>query len=70
MDGKTADEEDDGYIIERTVYKYSENPVEEWKQLCIYVLDIFKKETVDVLLMTMDAFVDHNVSIIDFFKPM
>ncbi|EFO84509.1 hypothetical protein CRE_15820 [Caenorhabditis remanei] len=44
MDGKSADEKDDGYIIERT------------------------KETIDVLLMTMDAFVDQNVSIIDFFK--
>ncbi|KAF1758985.1 hypothetical protein GCK72_015445 [Caenorhabditis remanei] len=50
----------------RRIFKYSTDPVEEWKLLCIYVLEIFKKQTIGVLRMTMDAFVDQNVSIIDF----
>ncbi|EFO88054.1 hypothetical protein CRE_15130 [Caenorhabditis remanei] len=57
-----------GRVIRRKVFKYSNNPIEEWKELCKYVLDIFKKQTIDVLKMFMDAFVDQNVSIIDFLK--
>ncbi|EFO90115.1 hypothetical protein CRE_15837 [Caenorhabditis remanei] len=69
MNGKTEKHErDDGYIWYIKVYKYSNDPLEEWKQLCKYVLEIFKKQTIDVLSMTMDDFVDQNVSIIDFLK--
>ncbi|EFO93995.1 hypothetical protein CRE_09797 [Caenorhabditis remanei] len=67
LDGKIEEEKCFGRISRR-VYKYSENPIEEWKQLCIYVLEIFKKQTIAFLQMRMDAFVDQNVSIIDFLK--
>ncbi|EFO84989.1 hypothetical protein CRE_02732, partial [Caenorhabditis remanei] len=50
------------------VWKYSNNPVKEWKHLCIYVLEIFKKQTIRVFSITLDAYVDQNVSIIDFLK--
>ncbi|EFO84507.1 hypothetical protein CRE_15819 [Caenorhabditis remanei] len=65
MDGKIREEE---WGTIRRVYKYTNDPVEEWKQICKYALEIFKNQTVDVLSMTMDAFVDQNVSIIDFLK--
>ncbi|EFO93973.1 hypothetical protein CRE_09810 [Caenorhabditis remanei] len=67
MDGITKEDESYGYISRR-VFKYSKDPVDDWRQLYIYVLEIFKKQTIDVLSMTMDAFVDQNVSIIDFVK--
>ena len=67
MDGKVEEYENNGFI-QRKVYKYSKDPVEEWKQLCEHVLEIFKKQSIDRLTMTMDAFVDHNVSIIDFLR--
>ncbi|EFO95898.1 hypothetical protein CRE_23276 [Caenorhabditis remanei] len=67
MDGKTEEDKRDRFIT-RYVFKYSNNPIEEWKQLCKYVLDIFKKQTIDVLALYMDEFVDHNVSIIDFLR--
>ncbi|EFO98305.1 hypothetical protein CRE_05367 [Caenorhabditis remanei] len=67
MDGKIIEDEGNGFISRR-VFKYSKEPVDDWTQLCIYVLEIFKKQTIDVLSMTMDAFVDQNVSIIDFVK--
>ncbi|EFO90321.1 hypothetical protein CRE_19601 [Caenorhabditis remanei] len=65
--GKIKEKEKDG-CIERKVYNYSKNPLEEWKQLCKHVLDIFKKQTIDDLSMQMDALVDQNVSLIDFLK--
>ncbi|EFP07160.1 hypothetical protein CRE_20674 [Caenorhabditis remanei] len=73
MDGKIEEKECCGSILPvplifRKVFKYSKDPVDEWKQLCKYVLEIFKKHTINDLLMTMDAFVDYNVSIIDFLK--
>ena len=55
MEEKTA--EGDGYILRR-VFKYLKNPIEEWKQLCKYVLDIFKKPKTNGVSMTMDASVD------------
>ncbi|EFO93981.1 hypothetical protein CRE_09795 [Caenorhabditis remanei] len=67
MNGKSEEKEQNG-CIEREVYNYSKNPVEEWKQLVTHVLDIFKKQAIDGLLMQMDAFVDQNISIINFFK--
>ncbi|EFO90252.1 hypothetical protein CRE_11608 [Caenorhabditis remanei] len=50
----------------RTVFKFSKNAVDEWKQFCKYALEIFKIQTIDDLTLYMDAFVDQNVSIIDF----
>ncbi|EFO91085.1 hypothetical protein CRE_01496 [Caenorhabditis remanei] len=67
MDGKTEEDGGHGYI-QRTVFKYSKDPVDEWKQLCKYVLEIFKRQTIDLLRMTIGAFVGQNVSIIDFLK--
>ncbi|EFO93970.1 hypothetical protein CRE_09793 [Caenorhabditis remanei] len=67
MNGNVEESGGNGYII-RKVFKYSKDPVEEWKQVCKYVLEIFKRQTIDVLLMIMDSLVDQNVSIIDFFK--
>ncbi|EFO90159.1 hypothetical protein CRE_01493 [Caenorhabditis remanei] len=67
MNGKVVEEGDWDDMNELRAWKYSNNPVEEWMQLCIYVLEIFKKQTID-LSMAMDAFVDQNVSIIDFLK--
>ncbi|EFO90342.1 hypothetical protein CRE_21676 [Caenorhabditis remanei] len=72
----TSDEKMDGKIekiewgreILRKVYKYSKDPVDEWKQFCKHVLDIFKKQTIDYLSMTMDAFPGQNISIIDFLR--
>ncbi|EFO93991.1 hypothetical protein CRE_09808 [Caenorhabditis remanei] len=72
----TSNEEKNGKVEDRDwddrnellVWKYSDNLIEEWKQLSKHVLEIFKKQTIDVLRMTMDAFVDQNVSIIDFLK--
>ncbi|EFP06747.1 hypothetical protein CRE_29418 [Caenorhabditis remanei] len=55
-------------LISRKVFKYSKDPVDEWKQLCKYVLEIFKKQSINNLRITMDAFVEQNVSIIDFLK--
>ncbi|EFO93983.1 hypothetical protein CRE_09814 [Caenorhabditis remanei] len=71
-----SDEKMDGEVVESDradcyeIYacKYSINPVEGWKQFCKHVLEIFKKQTVNVLTLYMDAFVDHNVSFIDFLK--
>ncbi|EFO98702.1 hypothetical protein CRE_19512 [Caenorhabditis remanei] len=65
MEEKTA--ENDGNIL-RSVFKYLKDPVEEWKHVCKYVLDIFKKQTIDTLTLYMDEFVDQNVSIIDFLR--
>ncbi|EFO84508.1 hypothetical protein CRE_15822 [Caenorhabditis remanei] len=67
MNGKSDDEEHNGYII-RKVFKYSKDPVEEWKLLFKYVREIFKKQSIDAVSMQMDAFPEQNVSIIDFFK--
>ncbi|KAF1758977.1 hypothetical protein GCK72_015437 [Caenorhabditis remanei] len=67
MDGKTEEDKRNRFIT-RKAFKYSKDPVEEWKQLCKHVLEIFKKQSIDRLTMTMDAFVDHNVSIIDFLR--
>ncbi|EFO98700.1 hypothetical protein CRE_19527 [Caenorhabditis remanei] len=72
----TLNEEMNGKIVENDwndwnelqIWKYSNNPIEEWKLLCKHVLEIFKIQTIDYLSMTMDSFVDHNVSIIDFLK--
>ncbi|EFO85161.1 hypothetical protein CRE_05310 [Caenorhabditis remanei] len=66
MDGK-VECENNGFI-QRKVYKYSKDPVEEWKQVCKYVLDIFKRQTIDVLGVVLDVFVDQNVAIIDFLR--
>ncbi|EFO97460.1 hypothetical protein CRE_30627 [Caenorhabditis remanei] len=67
MNGKIEEDKRNRFIT-RKVFKYSKNPIEEWKQLCKHVLEIFKKQSIDRLTMTMDAFVDHNVSIIDFLR--
>ncbi|EFO91086.1 hypothetical protein CRE_01497 [Caenorhabditis remanei] len=66
MNEKSEEKKQNGNII-RKVYKYSKDPVKEWKQLSTLVLDIFKKQTIDYLSMQMDAFVDH-ISIINVFK--
>ncbi|EFO87172.1 hypothetical protein CRE_31600 [Caenorhabditis remanei] len=69
MNGKVVEEGDwDDMNYELRAWKYSNNPVEEWMQLLKHVLDIFQKQSIDSLSMTMDAFVDQNVSIIDFLK--
>ncbi|EFO88057.1 hypothetical protein CRE_15133 [Caenorhabditis remanei] len=67
MDGKTEEMTYKDRIF-RNVYNYAEDLVEGWKQLCKHVLDIFKRKTIDGIGMTMDEFVDHNVSVIDFLK--
>ncbi|KAF1758963.1 hypothetical protein GCK72_015423 [Caenorhabditis remanei] len=67
MDGKIEEDESDGCIIRR-VFKYSKDPVEEWKQLFKHVSEIFKKQTIDVLRITMDSFLGQNVSIIEYLK--
>ncbi|EFO98796.1 hypothetical protein CRE_30496 [Caenorhabditis remanei] len=67
MDGKIEEKEHKGYI-NRRVYNYSKDPAEEWKQLCLHVLDIFKKKTIHYLSMQMDTYVNQNVSLIDFLK--
>ncbi|EFO98787.1 hypothetical protein CRE_30500 [Caenorhabditis remanei] len=67
LDGKIEEDKRNRFIT-RNVFKYSNNPIEEWKQLCKHVLEIFKKQTIDVLTLYMDEFVDHNVSIIDFLR--
>ncbi|EFO93960.1 hypothetical protein CRE_09811 [Caenorhabditis remanei] len=72
----TSKEEKSGKVAENIwndwkqllVWKYSNNLVEEWKQLCIYVLEIFKKQTIRVFSIALDVYVDQNVSIIDFLK--
>ncbi|EFO98707.1 hypothetical protein CRE_19522 [Caenorhabditis remanei] len=72
----TSDKQMDGKIeqskysrcITRRIFKYSKDPVDEWKQLCKYVLEIFKKQTINNLFMVLDAFADRNISIIDFLK--
>ncbi|EFO98703.1 hypothetical protein CRE_19509 [Caenorhabditis remanei] len=66
-DGKIWEKEKNGYI-KREVYNYSKDPIEEWKQLCKFVLEIFKKQTIDVFSINMGSFVDQNDSIIDFLK--
>ncbi|EFO84990.1 hypothetical protein CRE_02739 [Caenorhabditis remanei] len=66
MDGKI--EEYGNVYITRSVYKYSTDPIEEWKQLSKHILEIFKKLTIDVLTLHMDALVDQNISIIDFLR--
>ncbi|EFO94000.1 hypothetical protein CRE_09799 [Caenorhabditis remanei] len=73
MDGKIEEKECCGSILPvplifRKVFKYSKDPVDEWKQFCKYVLEIFKKQSINCLNATMDAFVEQNVSIIDFLK--
>ncbi|EFO87431.1 hypothetical protein CRE_31607 [Caenorhabditis remanei] len=67
MDGKIEEDESDGCIIRR-VFKYSKDPVEEWKQLFKHVREIFKKQTIDVLRITVDSFLGQNVSIIEYLK--
>ncbi|EFO98694.1 hypothetical protein CRE_19510 [Caenorhabditis remanei] len=67
MDGKIEQNEYNQCII-RSIFKYSMDPVEEWKQLCKHVLGIFKKQTINNLFMVLDAFADQNISIIDFLK--
>ncbi|EFO98784.1 hypothetical protein CRE_30512 [Caenorhabditis remanei] len=67
VDGETEEIDEDG-CINRKIYKYSKDPVDEWKQLSIYVLEIFKTQTIDVFTMYLDLFVDQNKSIIDFLK--
>ncbi|EFO93963.1 hypothetical protein CRE_09782 [Caenorhabditis remanei] len=54
--------------LERKVLKYSTDPIEKWKRLCIYVMEIFKKKSINVFSMQMDTYLDQNVSIIDFLK--
>ena len=67
MNGNVEEYGGNDYIVRR-VYKYSKDPIEEWKQLFKYVLDILKKQTLHLLFITLDDFVDHNVSIIDFLR--
>ncbi|EFP00832.1 hypothetical protein CRE_07975 [Caenorhabditis remanei] len=67
MNGNVEEYGGNDYIVRR-VYKYSKNPIEEWKQLFKYVLDILKKQTLHLLFITLDNFVNHNVSIIDFLR--
>ncbi|EFO98688.1 hypothetical protein CRE_19525 [Caenorhabditis remanei] len=67
MDGTTVEDESDGYIT-RKILKYSKDPVKRWKVMCKYVLELFKKKTIDFLSMRIDESVDHNVSVIDFLK--
>ncbi|EFO84184.1 hypothetical protein CRE_16253 [Caenorhabditis remanei] len=50
------------------IYKYSKNTIERFQILCKYVLEVFKRQNIDILSMYMDESVDHNVSIIDFLK--
>ncbi|EFO90015.1 hypothetical protein CRE_03565 [Caenorhabditis remanei] len=66
MNGKSEEKEQNG-CIERNVYKYSKNPLEDWKKLSAHVLDIFKKQSINYFAMQMDALVDH-ISIINFLK--
>ncbi|KAF1758974.1 hypothetical protein GCK72_015434 [Caenorhabditis remanei] len=54
MEGKIEEYGCDGYIVRR-IYKYSTDPIEEWKQLSKHILEIFKKLTIDVLTLHMDA---------------
>ncbi|EFO97461.1 hypothetical protein CRE_30628 [Caenorhabditis remanei] len=68
MNGKVVEEGDWDDMNELRAWKYSNNPVEEWMQLLKHVLDIFQRQSINSLSMTMDAFVDQNVSIIDFLK--
>ncbi|KAF1758983.1 hypothetical protein GCK72_015443 [Caenorhabditis remanei] len=68
MEENTVEGEGSSYYNLRRILKYSTDPVEEWKLLCKHVLEIFKKQSIDNLSMTMDVFVDQNVSIIDFLK--
>ncbi|KAF1758982.1 hypothetical protein GCK72_015442 [Caenorhabditis remanei] len=65
MNGKVVDNNFEGWN-EILVWKYSDNPIEEWKQLCIYVLEIFKKQTIVLFSIILDTYVEQNVSIIDF----
>ncbi|EFO88055.1 hypothetical protein CRE_15128 [Caenorhabditis remanei] len=65
MNGK-IEEKQWGRFITRREFKY--DSVDEWKQLLKYVLEIFKKQTIDILTMTLTTFVEQNVSIIDFLK--
>ncbi|EFO98706.1 hypothetical protein CRE_19513 [Caenorhabditis remanei] len=69
----TSNIEMEGEILEidglvRMIFKYSKDPVNEWKLLIKYVLEIFKKQSIGVLKMSMNTFVGQNVSIIDFLK--
>ncbi|EFO98699.1 hypothetical protein CRE_19511 [Caenorhabditis remanei] len=64
---KTAEDERDGFIL-RKVFKYSKDPVDEWKQLCKYVMEIFNRQAIDVLTVFIDVFVDQYFAIIDFLK--
>ncbi|EFO93968.1 hypothetical protein CRE_09801 [Caenorhabditis remanei] len=67
MNGKMEETESGRYLI-RKVFKYSKDPVDAWKQLTKDVLELFKKQTIDLLSMTIDVFIGQNVSIIDFLK--
>ncbi|EFO93990.1 hypothetical protein CRE_09813 [Caenorhabditis remanei] len=67
MSGKVEDNTFEGWN-EILVWKYSNNLLEEWKQLCIYVLEIFKKQSIDLFLIMLDTYVEQNISIIDFVK--
>ncbi|EFO99029.1 hypothetical protein CRE_26927 [Caenorhabditis remanei] len=65
MDGKIV-EKSFGRYITRRVFKY--DPFDEWKHLFKYIDEIFKKQAIDVLTMTLTGFVDQKISIIDFLK--
>ncbi|KAF1758961.1 hypothetical protein GCK72_015421 [Caenorhabditis remanei] len=65
MDGKIM-EKSFGRYITRRVFKY--DPVDEWKHLFKYVRELFKKQAIDVLTMTLTGFVHQKISIIDFLK--
>ncbi|EFO90343.1 hypothetical protein CRE_21674 [Caenorhabditis remanei] len=67
MNGKIVEKGRYGYI-ERDVFNYSKDPVEEWKKLSEYIIEIFKVQTISCLVMQMDAFADRNIYIIDFLK--
>ncbi|EFO90013.1 hypothetical protein CRE_03567 [Caenorhabditis remanei] len=67
MNGKGEENTWDGWN-QLFVWKYSDNLIEEWQQLCKYVMELFKKQTIDILSMTLDTLVENNVSIIDFLK--
>ncbi|EFO98795.1 hypothetical protein CRE_30514 [Caenorhabditis remanei] len=67
MNGKVGENTFEGWN-EILVWKYSDNPVEEWKRLSKYVLEIFKKQTIVLFSIMLDTYVEQNVSIIDFLK--
>lgn len=72
----TSDESKNGVIeedewednIHRKIFKYSKNPVDEWKMIYKYLSELFNKKSMKVLRFTIDALVDQNISTIDFLK--